>query len=90
MPDLGLFGSSEFEEEAKNIGDYPDVSAAPSAPTGVKSAKYWDKEAQKLISERDNFSPPAPIDETRTDTEIARDLEALKAKVNAYKADDPQ
>jgi len=91
MPDLGLFSSSsQFEEEAKNISDYPDVADAPAAPTGIKSAKYWDREAQKLINERDNFSPPAPVDATRTDAEIARDLEELKAKVNAYKADDPQ
>lgn len=91
MPNLDLFGaSSEFEEEAKNITEYPKTENAPAAPTGVKSGAYWDKEAQQLINERDNFSAPAPVDESRNAAEIARDIELLKAKVNAYKADDPQ
>ncbi len=90
MPNLDFFQSSEFEEEAKNIGDYPDVADTPAVPTDVRSAKRWDKQARKLIAKRDTFDTPRPVDPTRTETEIARDTEALKARARAYKADDPQ
>ena len=90
MPNLDFFKSSAFEEEAKNIGDYPDVTDAPAAPTNVRPARTWDTQAKLLMAKRDAFDTPRPVDPTRTETEISRDTDALKARARAYKADDPQ
>ena len=92
MPNLDFFKASEFEEDAKNLGDYPKVSETPTAPTDIRSAAVWDIEAKKLLRERDDFNKGRTgIQEpSKSDTELARDLAALRAKVHAYKADDPQ
>jgi len=92
MPNFDFLKSSEFEEDAKNIGDYPDVANAPSAPTDVRSSALWDVEAKKLIKERDDFNA-AQIGLTgpaKSEAELERELAALRAKARAYKADDPQ
>lgn len=90
MPDLDFLKLPEFSEEAKNISDYPKVSDAPSAPTDVRKDAAWDVEAKKLMKERDNFNVPEPSGVAKSDAELQRDVDALKAKVHAYKADDPQ
>ena len=92
IPNLDFFKSSEFEEDAKNLGDYPSVADTPSAPTDVRSAALWDVEAKKLIKERDAFNAArGSIDEPiKSEVELAREAAALRAKVRAYKADDPQ
>ena len=92
MPNLDFLKFSEFEEEAKNIGDFPDIKDTPEAPTDVRSDAQWDLEAKKLIKERDAFnSAKVGLEEpTKSEAELARDLAALRARVRAYKADDPQ
>jgi len=90
MPDLDFLKLPEFRDEANNIKGYPKASDAPTAPTDVRNATVWDTEAKKLMAERDSFNAPASVESTKSDTEIAREADALKAKVHAYKADDPQ
>lgn len=92
MPNLDFLKSSEFEEEAKNIGDYPSVADTPSAPTDVRSGSVWDVEAKKLMKERDDFNEGrAGVQEpAKSEAELARELAALRAKARAYQADDPK
>ena len=92
MPNLDFLKSSEFAEDAENIGDYPDIADTPDAPTDVRSAALWDKEAKKLLAERDAFNKGRSdvVEPAKSDAELARELEALRAKARAYKADDPQ
>ena len=92
MPNLDFLKSSEFEEDAKNIGDYPSVADTPSAPTDVRSAVLWDIEAKKRMKERDEFNKGrAGVQEpAKTEAELARELAALRAKARAYQADDPK
>ena len=92
MPNLDFFKASEFEEDAKNLGDYPKISETPTAPTDVRSAALWDSEAKKLIKERDAFNAAkgSIAEPLKSEAELAREAAALRAKVHAYKADDPQ
>jgi len=92
MPNLDFLKSSEFEEDAKNIGDYPDVADTPTAPTDVRSSALWDIEAKKLIAERDAFNKDrGQFSETpKSEAELAREAAALRAKARAYQADDPK
>jgi len=92
MPNLDFLKSSEFEEDAKNIGDYPSAADAPTAPTDVRSAALWDIEAKKLIRERDSFNASgADFNEpAKTQAQLERELAALRAKARAYQADDPK
>ena len=92
MPNLDFLKSSEFEEDAKNIGDYPSIADTPTAPTDVRSAALWDIEAKKLMKERDEFNQGrAGIQEpVKSEAELARDVAALRAKARAYQADDPK
>lgn len=92
MPNLDFFKSSEFEEDAKNLGDYPDIADTPTAPTDVRPAELWDSEAKKLIAERDAFNAAqGRIDEpVKSEAELEREAAELRAKVRAYIADDPQ
>lgn len=92
MPNLDFFKSSEFEEDAKSLSDYPKVSETPTAPTDVRSAALWDIEAKKLIRERDAFNEDraASSEPAKSEAELAREAAALRAKVRAYQADDPQ
>jgi len=92
MPNLDFLKSSDFAEDAKNIGDYPRVADTPTAPTDVRSAELWDVEAEKLIQQRDSFNTglAGVAEPAKSEAELARELAALRAKVRAYKADDPQ
>ena len=92
MPNLDFLKTSEFAEDAENIGDYPSVSDTPTAPTDVRSAALWDMEAKKLLKERDDFNSglQGVVEPAKSEAELARELSALRAKARAYKADDPQ
>ena len=92
MPNLDFFKSSEFEEDAKNLSEFPSIADTPSAPTDVRSAALWDIEAKKLIKERDGFNAAkGGIDEpARSESELASEAAALRARVRAYQADDPR
>jgi len=92
MPNLDFLKASEFQEEAENIGDYPQISDTPTAPTDVRGAALWDAEAKKLLKERDAFkASQANLQEpVRSEAEIEREAAALRDKARAYKADDPQ
>lgn len=92
MPNLDFLKFSEFEEDAKNIGDYPSIADTPTAPTDVRSAALWDIEANKLIKERDAFSAAkGSIEEPlKSEADLAREAAALRARVRAYKLDDPK
>ncbi|WP_154813593.1 hypothetical protein [Hellea balneolensis] len=92
MPNLDFLKSSEFEEDAKNIGDYPEPADAPTAPDDVRSAALWDIEAKKMIKERDSFNSAAVnmTGPAKTEAELERELAALRAKARAYQADDPK
>lgn len=92
LPNLDIFKASAFEEDAKNIGDYPSVSDTPSAPTDVRSAALWDIEANKLLRERDAFKQGRTdtLEPAKSEVELARELAALRARARAYKADDPE
>ena len=93
MPDINLpkFSKiSEFFEGRNEIDDYPDVTDAPSAPTDIRADAAWDNDAKNLIKLRDEFKALENNGVAKSDAQITQDLEALKAKVRAYKADDPQ
>lgn len=92
MPNLDFFKSSEFEEDAKNLGDYPDIADTPEAPSDVRSAAVWDAEAKKLIKERDSFIASKDIssEPVKSAAELEREAAALRARARAYQADDPQ
>ena len=92
MPNLDFLKSSEFDEDVKNIGGYPDTADTPSAPTDVRSGAIWDIEAKKLMKERDDFNAGrAGLQEPiKSEAELARELAALRAKARAYQADDPK
>jgi len=49
-------------------------------------------EAEKLIQQRDSFNTglAGVAEPAKSEAELARELAALRAKVRAYKADDPQ
>lgn len=89
MPKINLDKSSEFSEEAKSIAkDYPRVSDAPLAPDDIRSSAQWDKDAvalQNLRAKKSQFTLESGPDAA----ESAGEFEALKAKVQAYKQDDP-
>lgn len=89
IPDFAKGGSTEFEQEAQNLGGYPDVADAPDKPKGLKSDKQWDLAAQKVIDARDNFGAPGAND-AQTEREIVREMQALSDAVDEYMKDDPQ
>lgn len=88
-PKIDIMKTPEFSEEAANIGtDYPDVKDAPLAPTDIRSDKQWDVDARALQALRD--SPDGiKMQSGPTDTEARIEFNALKAKAQAYKNDDP-
>ena len=94
MPNLDILKSLGFEDEddAENLGDYPSVADTPTAPTDVRAAKIWDSEAKKLIKQRDAFNDAKDemMEPAKSEAELAREAAALRAKVRAYQADDPQ
>jgi len=94
MPNLDILKSLGFDDESdtETLGEYPSIADTPTAPTDVRSAALWDIEANKLIKERDAFNAEkgslrAPA---KSEVDLAREAAALRARVHAYKADDPQ
>jgi hypothetical protein len=89
MPKIDLMKSSEFSEEAKNIEtSYPRVKDAPLAPDDIRPAEQWDQDAialQRLRDEKGQYSLVSGPDPEQSKAEF----DALKAKVQAYKKDDP-
>ncbi|MBC6403001.1 MAG: hypothetical protein GDA39_02630 [Hyphomonadaceae bacterium] len=85
-----LVGAPEFAEAVKNIKGYPEVTAAPVFPDDVKKGQYWDSAATAIMGERDRFSAPEDASGDKTDAQINRDIRNLRARVRAYKLDDPQ
>lgn len=89
MPKIDILKSPEFSEDAANINkDFPRVKDAPLAPTDIRSDAQWDKDARAMQALRENpgsIEPAPPIDESTAKAEY----EALKAKAQAYKLDDP-
>ena len=92
MPNLDFLKTLGFEDDAQKLGDYPDISDTPTAPTDVRSAEQWDIEAKKLMQERDAFNAERGVfsEPPKSADELAREAAALRAKVHAYQADDPQ
>ena len=76
-------------EEATNIGEAPDGQNTSLSPEEIRSAEAWDTQAKALIAARDAKALPDYDFVPKTDAEIAQEKAALKARVHAYKADDP-
>jgi len=89
MPKIDLMKSPEFSEDAENIEKtFPRVKDAPDAPTDIRSDVQWDRDARAMQALRDrqrsiDIAPPL------TDSDARADYDALKAKAQAYKLDDP-
>ena len=90
LPKVDFLKLPEFEEDAKNVKDYPKVSEAPQLPVDTRTAAAWDDSARALLAKRDSFNAPLDGNTEKTEEQLLREFEALKAKVDAYKADDPQ
>lgn len=89
MPKLDLIKSPEFSADAANIGkDFPRVKDAPFEPTDIRSDEQWDKDAQTMMALRDGPHPLNP-EAGLSEAEAEARYKALKAKVQAYKLDDP-
>ena len=89
MPKIDLIKLPEFRDALESPSDYPDVADAPAAPSDVRSDAQWDRAAKEIILTRDGFVVPDNSGQEKSDAEIAQDIDALKAEVRAYKADDP-
>lgn len=88
MPDLVDLPAFNEAIEGSDKLEYPNPSDAPDSPTGVRSAADWDRAAKDMIRTRDGFNAPAAV-YGQTDQEIEQNIDALKAKVQEYKLDDP-
>lgn len=89
MPKIDIMKSPEFSEDAANIAkDYPRVKDAPLAPTDIRSDKQWDKDVRALQDLRDT-SIRDQVEPGLSEAEAEAEFEALKAKAQAYKKDDP-
>lgn len=89
MPKIDIMKSPEFSEDAANIAkDYPRVKDAPLAPDDIRSAKQWDRDARALQALRGS-SIRSQMKPGLTEAEAEAEFEALKAKAQAYKKDDP-
>lgn len=89
MPKFDLVKSPEFSEDAANIAkDYPRVKDAPLAPSDIRSDAQWDKDVRAMQNLRD-ISSPALGEPGLSEAEAEARYEALKAKAQAYKKDDP-
>lgn len=88
IPDL--VDLPEFKEagvDTQNL-EFPDPMKAPALPDDLRTDAQWDQAAGQMVKARDSFGAPIDVD-GRTEQEIKRDIEALKAKVKEYKLDDP-
>ncbi len=90
IPNIDFKRLPEFIEETRDISDYPKVSDVPPAPEEIRSAEEWDEAVKSLLNLRD--ANTADIDRTgiTNSADSSLDIESLKAKVRAYKLDDPQ
>ena len=90
LPDLDVLKMSGWFEELRNVEDYPKAEDTPIVPTDIRSEAAWDKDAKNLLKLREEIKALENDGIIKSDAEIAQELDALKAKVRAYKADDPQ
>lgn len=90
MPKIDdIMKSPTFGEDASNIGnDYPKLADAPAAPTDLRSDRQWDIDARNLQALRDDRTGTQNESGPST-AEADQQFESLKAKVQAYKKDDP-
>lgn len=89
MPKIDVIKSPEFSEDAANIPtSYPRVIDAPIRPEDIRSDRQWDRDAKALQALRAK-SVKTDSEPTLSQAEIESEFEALKAKVQAYKKDDP-
>ncbi|RKQ71414.1 hypothetical protein DES40_0733 [Litorimonas taeanensis] len=90
LPDIDFMGSSEFEEEARNIDQtIPSVEEAPEIPMDTRPASDWDDAADSMLVIKQGFKVPK-TDQPMTAEELEQQYQSLKAQAQAYKADDPQ
>lgn len=89
VPDL--VDLPEFREAGVDVNklEYPDPMKAPDVPDDMRRAGEWDKAAKYMQGLKDRFEPPLGPETALTDTELKKEIEALKAKVKEYKLDDP-
>lgn len=86
---IDLMKSPEFADDAANFAkDYPRVKDAPLAPTDIRSDRQWDNDAKAMLALRDS-ALPKQSDLALSEAEVQAEFEALKAKAQAYKLDDP-
>ena len=89
VPKFDFVKTPEFSEDAANIDpSFPKVDDAPEFPTDVRSANQWDKDVRAMQALRDGARPFGDED-TLTQAQGDARFEALKAKAQAYKKDDP-
>ena len=87
VPKFDFVKTPEFSEDAANIDpSFPSVDDAPEVPTDVRSAREWDKDVRVLQELQKNALGVEP---SLSETEGDARFEALKAKAQAYKKDDP-
>ena len=87
VPKFDFVKTPEFSEDAANIDpSFPSVDDAPEVPTDVRSAQEWDKDVRVLQELQKNALGVEP---SLSETEGDARFEALKAKAQAYKKDDP-
>jgi len=89
MPKLDFIKSPEFSADAANIAtDFPKPEDAPLEPTDVRSRAQWDRDVRAIQALRKR--PSRIVDqEGLTVNQGEAQYEELKAKVQAYKKDDP-
>lgn len=86
---IDIMKSPEFATDAVNVGtDYPSVGDAPAAPTDIRSDAQWDTDARAMQALRNN-SVLTGAQPGLTEAEVRAEFEALQAKAQAYKLDDP-
>jgi len=89
MPKIDLLKSPEFSEEAANIAtNYPSVSDTPVEPTDIRSDTQWDDDARALQALRSQESR-IEMQAGPSESVAKARYEALKAKAQSYKQDDP-
>ena len=87
VPKFDFVKTPEFSEDAANIDpSFPSVDDAPEVPTDVRSAREWDKDVRVLQELQKNA---VGVEPSLSETEGDARFEALKAKAQAYKKDDP-
>lgn len=90
MPSFSLPHMPEAHEMPENVGDYPSIVDAPPNPTELRTDAQWDTAAKSMLMKRDSFALPGNTESVKSEAEILRNMQALKAKVDEYKLDDPQ